>query len=471
MARNDQPDLDTGENVLTQPPVRDEDGDLDHRFLDLVTAAIEARDSARAIELAGDLHEADLGDILEALSPEERPALIELLGREFDFTALTEVDETIRVQILEDLPPDVVAEGVRELDSDDAVYILEDLDQEDTEEILSKLPTTERAALQRSLDYPDESAGRRMQTDFLAVPTFWTVSQTVDYIREQAELPGEFFEVFVIDPGFRLIGGVSLASLLRSPVKRKMFEMMTEQRHVVHATDEMEDVARLFQRYNLVSVAVVDDAERLVGMITIDDVVDVIQEEAEEDIRALAGVGDEEISDSVLYTLGNRMVWLFVNLATCFVSSGVISLFGGSIEKMVALAVLGPVIASQGGNAATQTMTVVVRGLAMRELDEHNAKRIILREFTVGLLNGLIFAMVLGGFTWAAYSSFSLGAVIGAAMITNLVAAALGGFLVPMVLDRFGADPAVSSGAFVTTITDSIGYLATLGLATWWFGL
>lgn len=449
------------------PLLRAEDGDLDSAFLERLREAIEAADAPTIEALAADLHEADVGDIIEALSADERAPFIQLLGEHFDFTALTEVDETVRVQLIEELPPEAVAEGVRDLDSDDAVYILEDLDDEDQEEILAKLPAVDRMALRRSLDFPEETAGRRMQTDFIAVPPYWTVGQTIDYLRDQKDLPEEFYEIFVVDPGFHFLGAVALNRLLRAARPTRVRDIMNDERQRVLATDDQEDVARMFERYNLVSAAVVDDSERLVGVITVDDVVDVIQAEAEEDIRALAGVGDEEISDSVFYTLKTRWVWLLVNMATAFLASSVISMFSSSISKMVALAVLMPIVASMGGNAATQTMTVTVRALATRDLDSNNVWRIFGRELSVGLLNGGSFAVIVGLAAALWFRDPLLGAVIGAAMIVNLLSAAMAGILIPLAFERFDIDPAVASGVFVTMVTDVVGFLAFLGLASW----
>jgi magnesium transporter len=453
------------------PPVRDEDGALSAAFLEAVETAIAANDAEGLRGLAADLHEADLGDLLAALSPEDQPALVRLLGDAFDFTALAEVDETIRVRILEGLPPEQVAEGVRELDSDDAVYLLEDLDEPDKEAILEHLPAPERIRLARSLDYPEESAGRRMQTDFVAVPPFWTVGQTIDFLREGEDLPDVFYEIFVVDPTFRLLGTVPLDRLLRAGRATKIFEVMNEDQHVVRAAEDQEDVARLFKRYNLVSVAVTDEAGRLVGMLTVDDIVDVIDEEAEEDIRALAGVGDEEMSDSVAYTAKSRFPWLFVNMFTAFLSASVIGLFDGTIEQMVALAILMPIVASMGGNAGTQAMTVTVRALATREIGRRNAARVILREALVGLANGAGLAVLVGSVAGFWFASPDLGGVIAAALVANLIVAGLVGVLVPLGLEGLGADPAVASGVFVTMTTDVVGFAAFLGLATWWFGL
>ena len=455
----------------TDLPVRHADGGLDPRFVAAVEDAIEAGDADRLRELAGDLHEADLGELLGALSPDEQPELVRLLGDDFDFTALTEIDETVRVRLLEALSPRVVAEGVRDLDSDDAVYLLEDLDEDDKQAILEQMSVPERLRLVRALDYPEESAGRRMQTDFVAVPPFWTVGQTIDFLRVDDDLPETFYEIFVVEPTFRLIGTVPLDRLLKAKRTTKISDVMHDEQQIVRATDDQEDVARLFKRYNLVSVAVVDEAERLVGMLTVDDIVDVIEEEAEEDIRAMAGVGDEELSDTVAYTARSRLPWLVINTATAFLAASVIGIFDGTIEQMVALAVLMPIVASMGGNAGTQAMTVTVRALATREISRRNAGRIIRRELLVGLLNGAVLALLVGGVAGAWFLNWELGCVIAAALIGNLVVAGLFGVLIPLTLNARKIDPAVASGVFLTTVTDVVGFSLFLGIAAWWFGL
>jgi magnesium transporter len=452
--------------------LRDEDGALRPEFLEHVKAAIERGDAAELTALVGELHQADAGEVLEALDPELRPRLIELMGDAFDFAALTEVDDTVREEILEELPAETVAEGVREMDSDDAVYILEDLPKEDQAEILEQLPASERTALERSLYYPEGSAGRRMQTDFIAVPPFWTVGQTIDHMRDTPDLPERFYELYVVDPGHRFLGAVALDRLLRTKRPVPISDLVDEDRRRVRATEDQEEVARQFERYNLVAVPVVDEADRLVGVITVDDIVDVIEQEAEEDIRGLGGVSRyEEMSDSVWSIAKGRFGWLFANLLTALLASWVISWFEGSLEKMVALAVLMPIVASMGGNAGTQTMTVAVRALATRELGRGNTSRIIAREMLVGLLNGIVFAVIMGVIAVAWFNITDLGLVIGLAMVTVLTAAALGGILIPLMLVRLGVDPAVSSGPFVTTVTDVVGFFAFLGIATLWFGL
>ena len=437
-----------------------------------VEVAIAADDASALGELIEGLHEADQASLLEALDHDSRPKLIELLGSRFDFAALTEVDDSVREDILDELDTETLVEGMRDLESDDAVYIVEDLDQDEQNEILDALPAIDRAQLQKSLDYKEGSAARLMQTHLIAVPPFWTVGQVVDHLAEAADLPDSFFEVFVVDPGYHLLGNVFLDRLLRARRSAPIESLMNADRRRVRADDEQDDVARLFQRYNLVSAPVVDEAGRLIGVVTIDDIVDVMQEEADDDIKALGGVkADEELSDSVFSTTRNRFGWLFVNLLTAFLASSVLGLFEDQLAKMVALAVLAPIVASQGGNAATQTMTVAVRALATRELGPANAFRITFRETAAGLLNGLAFGLITGLVATLWFHDWNIGIVIALAMTVNLVAGALGGILIPLGLERFKTDPAVSSGVFVTTITDVVGFFSFLGIATLWFHL
>ncbi|RAZ77528.1 magnesium transporter [Mesorhizobium atlanticum] len=446
-----------------------EDGAVRASFLAQIGAAIADRDTITLKREVDDLHQSELGDVLEALHPEQRRALVELLGSDFDFSSLTEVDEAIRLDIVDNLPNAQIAQAVQELDSDDAVYILEDLEKEDQDEILSQLPFTERIRLRRALDYPEETAGRRMQTEFVAVPPFWTIGQTIDYMREDKNLPDRFSQIFVIDPSFKLLGAIDLDQILRTKRAVKVEEIMHETLHAIPATMDQEEAAREFEQYNLLSAAVVDENGRLVGVLTIDDVVDVIQEEAEEDLLRMGGVGDEELSDSVLATSRSRVPWLLVNLGTAFLAASVIGLFDRTIEHIVALAVLMPIVAGMGGNAGSQTMTVTVRALATRDLDIYNAARIIRRELGVGFVNGVVFAVLIGMVAGFWFRDPNLGGIIAAAMIINMFAAALAGILIPLVLDRFNIDPAVASAVFVTTVTDCVGFFAFLGLATWWF--
>ncbi|HXI07387.1 MAG: magnesium transporter [Bradyrhizobium sp.] len=459
-------------SLLDRHPMRDDEGQIRPEFVEEVARAIQADDAIFLRGIVGELHEADLGDLIAALKAEERVKLVELTGSDFDFSALNEVDETVREEILEELEPEEVAEGVRELESDDAVELLESLDEEDREEVLEKLPPSERDVIERSLEYPENSAGRRMQTEFIAVPPDWTVGQAIDYMRETSDLPDRFYEIYAADADKRWQGAVALDALLRSRRMVPLKELIDEERRRVSVLDDQAEVARMFGKYNLVAAPVLDTENRLVGVITIDDVVDVIEEEADEDLKALGGVSSqEELSDTVWTIARGRFNWLLVNLATAFLASSVLGLFEGQLEKMVALAVLAPIVASQGGNAATQTMTVAVRALATRELGANNAWRVVMREAMVGLVNGLAFAVITGVAAVAWFNIPGLGVVIGLAIICNLVAGALGGILIPMLLERVKADPAVASGTFVTTVTDVVGFFSFLGIATLWFGL
>ena len=451
---------------------RDDEGAIRPEFLENAAAAIERSDVAGLRAIAGDLHEADTGDLIEALDAELRPRFVELMGGEFDFAALTEVDDAVREEILEEVPSKVIAEGVRDLESDDAAHIIEDLPEREQAEILEQLPPPERGAVERILHYPEDSAGRRMQTEFIASPPSWTVGDAIDHLRETEELPDRFFELYVVDDSGKLLGAVALDRLLRTKRPVPLSELMDPDRRRVWATEDRPEVARMFERYNLVAAPVVDDDERLVGVLTFDDIVDVIEEEADEDIKALGGVtATEELSDSVWTTAKSRFNWLLVNLATAFLASSVLGLFEGQLEKMVALAVLAPIVASQGGNATTQTMTVAVRALATQELTDANAWRVIIRELLVGVVNGLAFAVITGIAAVAWFKLPGLGIVIGLAMICNLLAAALGGILIPLGLHRLKVDPAVASSPFVTTVTDVVGFFAFLTIATLWFGL
>ena len=456
------------QDVVSDFPLRDEEGDIRPEFLHAVTDALEADDVARARALTVDLHEADLADLIEVLRQDERAALIAALGDEFKAAALPELDEAVRDQVLEDMPPEQVAEALQELDSDEAVYLLEDLDREDQEDILSKLPYFERIALQRSLEYPEDSAGRMMQTDLIAVPPFWSVGQTIDYMREASDLPERFYEIFVVDPAYHLIGCVPLNRILRSKRPTEMEAIVDETMHPIPVAVDQEEVARQFERYNMNSAPVVDPDGRLVGVITADDIVEVVQEEASEDILAMGGVGGESMVDTVWETTRLRFSWLVANLITAIVASIVISFFEATIEQMVALAVLMPIVASMGGNAGTQTMTVAVRALATHDLGPANAMRVIWRECAVGLLNGLLFAVIMALIAYFWFGSDGLGLVIGVAMVVNLFAAALAGILIPLGLDALDLDPAIASGVFVTTVTDVVGFFAFLGLAALW---
>ena len=462
------PGFDTGND---SDVFRDADGRISALWLERLRAFLEAGRNDDVALVMEPLHHSEVGDVLEQLDAFERLALVHALGEKFDFSALTEVDESIRLEIMEALPNAAIARGVAELDNDDAVYLLEDLEEVDRDEILSALPTFERLSLKRSLDFPEESAGRRMQTDFIAIPPFWTVGQVIDYLRAEKDLPDEFYQLYVVDASYTVLGTLPLDKFLRTPRATKIDSIMNTNFVLVNAEEDQEEAARSFERYDLVEVGVVDESGRLVGVLTIDDIVDVIQEEAEEDIRLMAGVGDEDVSDTTLDTVKSRVPWLVVNLFTAVMVSLVIGLFNATIEQMVALAVLMPIVASMGGNAGAQTMTVTVRALAMRELDGGRLRRLIRREMVVGVVNGVIFAALIGIVTAFRYGDVQLGIVIGMAMVINMIVAGTFGILIPLTLEKLKADPAIASAVFVTTITDVIGFFAFLGIAGLWFGL
>lgn len=469
---SDEPEIAAGAVHGPDPDsLRDAAGNLSEAWLGRLRSLLDAGEADEVTGLVSPLHSSDVGDILEALRDEHRIALVRMLGDHFDFSALTEVDDAIRSEIVEALSNEDIARGVAALDTDDAVYILEDLDEPDREAVLAHLPAFERLTLKRSLDFPEESAGRRMQIEFIAIPPFWTVGQTIDYLRGEENLPDEFFQLYVVDPAYNLLGTIALDKFLRAKRFVRIEDLMNRNLITVEATEDQEEAARKFERYDLVEVGVVDDDGRLVGVLTIDDIVDVIHEEATEDIKALGGVGDEELSDNAIRTVRSRSSWLLVSLVSTLLASVVIGLFDGTIEHMVALAVLMPIVAAMGGNAGTQTMTVTVRALATRELDPARVHRLIARELLVGFMNGIIFALLVGLVTAVRFSNFSLGVVIGLAMIVNMVVAGGAGIFIPLLLNRLRVDPAIASGPFVTTITDVIGFFVFLGLAGLWFGL
>ncbi len=448
---------------------RDEWGDLLPAFVADVQAAILRDDGKLLRSKVKDLHAADLADLIEFLAQDDRVRLIAALGKSFDVEALAELDAGVRDDLMQALPADVIASAIKKLDTDDAVYLIEELDREDRAEILSMVSKQDRATLARALDYADGTAGRLMQTEFVAVDRDWTVQKVIEYVRVGKGLPENFVELYVVDADNHLSGAVPLSRLLRANRDKKVSAIMDEEQTVFRVSDDEHDVAYKFEQYNLVSAAVTDEAGKLVGMLMVDDILDVIQESASEDILHLGGVGAEDsVVDGVWETTQSRFLWLFVNLLTAIAASWVISWFDATIEQMVALAILMPIVASMGGNAGTQTMTVAVRALATHQLGPVNAFKVTLRECSVGLLNGLVFALIMGLFAWAWFGSEGLGGVIAAAMVINLLAAAVAGILVPLTLDHFEIDPAIASGAFVTTVTDVVGFFAFLGLAAVW---
>ena len=447
---------------------QDYEAGVDTALVRLVSDALGALDYERVRKYVADLRAPDLADLIEHLAAKERISFVQALGPEIDYAFFSELDEAVRDQLSDELPNDFLARAVTELESDNAAYVLENLEPGDRQEVLDQLNNTDRSALLRNLEYPDETAGRIMQSDFVTVAPFWNVGQVIDYMRDAEDLPYTFSAIYVVDPTYRVLGSLELSRLLRSQRAVNVEDIMSSETQTVLATEDQEDVARQFERYDLISAAVVDENQRLVGVVTVDDVVEVIKEEADEDIRLLGGVGDESVFDNVFQTTKSRFIWLLVNLGTAILASSVIKLFDASIEQMVALAVLMPIVASMGGNAGTQTMTVAVRAIATRELGPVNAARVVLRETSVGLINGALFAVILGLITLFWFGSGALGAVIAAAMIFNHLAAALAGILIPLSLDRLGYDPAIASSVFVTTVTDIIGFFCFLGLATIW---
>ncbi|MFP3945104.1 MAG: magnesium transporter, partial [Alphaproteobacteria bacterium] len=442
---------------------------LDAQFVRDVVEALDHGADEEVKELVADLHAADFADLLGLMGAADRRALVETMGRALDPEVLTELDEDVRDDVLDYVSPELLARAVRELDSDDAVYLLEDLKEERQQEILGRVPNRERAAVEFALQYPENSAGRIMQRQFVGVPPDWTVGRVIDYMRESDGLPEDFFEIYVLDPGQHVMGAVPVSRLLRTKRPTGVEQIMNAGVTCIPADMEQEEAAYLFQQYHLASAPVVDGDRRVVGMLTVDDIVDVIQEEHEEDVLALAGVApDEGLSDNVLTTARGRMPWLVVNLMTAIFASVVIGLFEGALDKLVPLAILMPIVASMGGNAGTQTLTIAVRALATKDLTAANAARIVLREALVGGLNGVLFAVVMGivaAFWFSAYPQ--LAVVVGVAMIVNLLCAGLAGILVPLWLQRAGADPAVASTVFVTTVTDVVGFFTFLGLASW----
>ncbi len=452
-----------------------EDRTLSPDFVDAVVVAIEKGDPLEFEYLTRELHPADIADLIGLLSDDDRTRLIEMKSGALAADVLAELDNDLREDVVEAMDPAKVAEAVVELDTDDAAFVLEDLDEEKRSEILAEVPLEERLAVRAALEYEEESAGRVMQREFFAAPGYWTVGQIIDRLRSTEDLPDRFYEVFVVDPAFKPIGEVPLSTLLKCPRETRIDDIMLTTAQKIPVTMDQEEVAYLFEQYNLISSPVVDAADRLVGMITVDDVVEMVREETQEDMLALGGVeADTGLSDTVMETVQSRFSWLAVNLATAILASLVIAFFDGAIEQVVALAVLMPIVASMGGNAGTQTLTVAVRSIATKDLTPSNAARIIWREALVGLANGVLFAVIMGALAALWYylsgwgergDAIGLGAVVGAAMIINLLCAGLAGILVPLGLQRAGQDPAVSSAVFVTTVTDIVGFFVFLGLA------
>ena len=416
-----------------------------------------------------ELHPADSADIIENLTSENRSKLIELEGFNLDPEIFIELNESIQEEIFIILSADSIVNILKRLESDNALKILKNLNEGKKNTVLLKLPPKDRFLLQEGLLYPEDSAARIMQREFAAIPSNWSVGQTIDYLRESKDLPEEFLEVFIVDNNFKPIGTVQSSKVLRASRESKMNLIMNETQVLIPVDMDKEEVGRIFENYNLVSAGVVDKENKLVGMITGDDVFTILKDEAEEDVLRLAGVGDEEITDSVFKKTKRRFNWLLLNLFTALLATWVISKFGASIEQMVALAFLMPIVASMGGNAGMQTLAVTIRGLATKELSSGNFSKVVTKEFIIGIFNGLIFAVITGVIVQLWFKEINLSLLIGVSMILNMIVAGLFGILVPVSLKRFNIDPAIASSVFVTTITDVIGFLSFLGLGTYFF--
>ena len=440
--------------------------------VDAFLGALHAGQEARVRGMIQPMHAADVADLLERLGPGDRETLLVALGDELDPDVLLEVDETVREAVLDTLNLHEVAAAVAEMESDDAVQVIEELDEADRQEVLQAIPRRDRLLIEEALAYPEDSAGRLMQREVVTVPAFWTVGQTIDYLRRSADeddgaLPQAFYDIFVVDPMHRPVGAIPLSRLLRNRRPVPVTDIMTTDMRVIPAAMDQEEVAFLFRQRDLVSAPVINDDSRLVGTITIDDVVDVIEEEHEEDIMRLGGVQEDDLYSAAMKTTRLRFVWLLVNLGTAVLASVVIGIFEDTLRQLVALAILMPIVASMGGNADTQTLTVAVRAIASKEINPTNAYRLIGKEVVVGTINGVLFAVITGAIAWYWFSRPEIGLVIGIAMIVNMVVGGLGGITIPIVLHRLGVDPAVASSVFLTTLTDVVGFFAFLGLAAW----
>ena len=435
-------------------------------LIEEISHALRGKDTEQLEYLLGPLHSADIANIFEQLRAEDRTGLTAYFGPLLDPEVLTELEDTALDQVIRQMDDKDVVEAITQLESDDAVDILEDIDLKDRNRIIAAMPDEERLAVEEGLSYPDDSAGRLIQKNVITVPGAWTVGHVINFLRSEEDLPPEFYEIFIVDPLHHPIGTISLSHLIRSLDRITVSEIMDTDPKVVPADIDQEEVAHMFRQYDLTSMGVVDENGRLLGMITVDDVVDVIDEEAEEDILRMAGVQETGITESILEASKNRIVWLLVNLGTAILASMVIALFDGNIEQMVALAILMPIVASMGGNAGTQTMTVTVRSLATKDLTSSNVRRVIGKEFAIATLNGMVMAIIIGLLSFLYFNNPILGGVIAVAMIINMVMAGLAGILIPIGLVRVNIDPALASSIFVTTITDVIGFFAFLGLAS-----
>ncbi len=432
---------------------------------DLVRDVLDADDAEAVRARLAPLHAADVADLLERIAPDERSAVLEALRGALDPDILAELDETVRGEVVDQMAPQELARAVAGLDDDDAAEVVADLDEETRKDILARLPQADRTAVEQALTYEEDTVGRLMQRATVVVPAYWTVGETIDYLRADTSLPDVFFDIFAVDPRHRPVGSLPLSRILRSRRPVALAEIMDDEPVVLSVSMDQEEAAFLFRQQDLTSAPVVDESGRLAGVLTIDDVVDVMDEEHEDDILKLGGVYEDDLYHAAATTAAKRFPWLLVNLATAALASVVIAQFEATIEALVALAVLMPIVASMGGNAGTQTLTVAVRALATKELSATNAMRIVVKEVLVGGFNGLLFAAIAAALTFAWFGNWQLGAVIAGAMVVNLLVAGLSGVAIPLALDRMRIDPAVASSVVLTTVTDVVGFFAFLGLA------
>ncbi len=438
-------------------------------FINLLSDKIKSTDISFINQTLKDLHPSDTANLIENLAKDTREKLIEIEGFNIGPEIFIEINESIQSEVLQLLSDDSIANIIKRLESDNSIKILENLEPSKKNSILDKLPPKDRFLLEEGLSFPEDSAARIMQREFTAVPSDWTVGQTIDYLRENKDLPKEFLEIFIVDNEFKPIGTVPSSRVLRTPRDNKMNSIMREVPVLIPVNMDKEEVGHTFENYNLVSAGVVNKNNKLVGMITADDIVTVVQEEAEEDVLRLAGVGDEEITDSVFIKTKRRFSWLLLNLFTALLATWVISIFGATIEQMVALAFLMPIVASMGGNAGMQTLAVTIRAIATKELSSGNFNNIVMKEFLIGILNGIIFAIITAVIVQIWFENLNLTLIISISMILNMIVAGLFGIMVPVSLKKFNIDPALASSVFVTTITDVIGFLSFLGIGSYFF--
>jgi magnesium transporter len=451
-----------------QDTLLDEDDRLKPEFVRAVMERVETGDAAGARTLVEPLHPADVADLFELVDPDERHALATAIGDILDGDVIAEMNDHVREDLIDDLDPRQVADFAEDMETDDAVAMIEDMEEDEQRAVLRELDPDDRAAIEEALSFPEDSAGRLMQRDLIAVPEHWTVGQVIDYLRAGDDLTTEFWEIFVVDPQHHPIGTCMLSWVLRARRDTQVADIMKREQTLIPVDMDQEEVALRFQKYALISAAVTDRAGRLVGMITVDDIVHIIQEEASEDILRLSGAGEDDINEPLLATVRRRLTWLIVNLGTAILAASVVGLFQGEISRLVALAVLMPIVAGMGGNAGTQTMAVTVRALATNQLTSSNTRRMIVRELRIAISNGLALGLLIGTGVWIAFGRGDLGLVIAMAMLINNLVAGLSGILIPVALDKANVDPAVSSAVFVTMMTDVMGFFSFLGLATLW---